>query len=218
MYKYPTNLANLINAGSQLLTPHGQSRDHLYPKLIPSIHSDNGHKISLVAYKFNEHIHYSEVNNQSAMKWVLLAVVASSLIVLSAQQIMCPESGITRHADPSSCTQFHLCYNGVFLEMSCANGLFFSESEQVCLPPREANCTAPQTVCPTELEPGQFVFLSNGRTCDTFFWCANMGDSVGINVGTCAPGLLFNRATLMCDPNAQCQVSQWCAKSLVSLN
>lgn len=171
-------------------------------------------KISPTAYKFTApylNIHYSKVNHQSAMKWVLLAIVAFSLCALSgsAQQITCPESGITRHADPSSCSQFHLCYNGVFLEMSCANGLFFSESEKICLPPRDANCTVPQTVCPTELQPGQFVLLSNGRTCDTFFWCADMGGSVRTNVGSCAPGSLFDRATLLCDPNAQCQVRQW---------
>lgn len=129
------------------------------------------------------------------MKVLFSSVLLVLLLVNCSMAGTCSDTGITRYPHPLSCSHFNLCYSGVLHEMTCPNGLFYSDFEQQCVSPLEANCNVEQRVCPLTSNPGEMLLLSNGNNCNVFFQCAH-GEPVP---GSCPTGLVFNRDLGACD-------------------
>lgn len=141
------------------------------------------------------------------MKLLFIALV-TALVGLSAANrastdiYPCPHSGTTRLAHLSTCSQFVQCVNGVAVEESCADGLFFDEESQKCTTAALANCNVEQTPCPKWTDPENLVFLTNGNSCNQYFMCYD-GEPLALE---CASGLNFNSRTSQCD-QVGCSVS-----------
>lgn len=143
------------------------------------------------------------------MKLFLTVALAAALVGLTtANRILtdvypCPHSGTTRLAHASSCSQFVQCVNGVAVEESCADGLFFGAERQQCTTPQLANCSVERKPCPAWTDPTDLVYLTNGRDCNNYFMCFD-GEPTSMQ---CASGLTFNANTNQCDAKV-CSVSR----------
>lgn len=111
----------------------------------------------------------------------------------------CPRN--TQFADvfvPNECQQFVRCFNNVPEQMTCAHGLAFDRSYQMCN--LEGDVACPFTVqCPRS---NLLTFIRHRDDCSRFYTCIGGGAQAGY----CPDELFFNERTEMCDfpENADC--------------
>ena len=76
-------------------------------------------------------------------KMILLLAVSMAVTLFSSAE-PCPKEDPPGHtvliADPSDCTAFFVCVNGVPIKMHCPDGLHFSDKLKVCEWPKNAEC------------------------------------------------------------------------------
>lgn len=119
----------------------------------------------------------------------------------------CPLFGETRLPHSWSCSRYIQCINLVAVEEQCADGLHYNADTQQCMEPAQARCTVEDNPCPKWSDPEDMVYLSNPRSCDSYFLCF-MGEAKPL---ACADGFVFNATTNQCD-RSQCSVSVASAK------
>ncbi len=75
---------------------------------------------------------------------MILLLAVSMAVTLFSSAEPCPKEDPPGHtvliADPSDCTAFFVCVNGVPIKMHCPDGLHFSDELDVCEWPRDAKC------------------------------------------------------------------------------
>lgn len=73
-----------------------------------------------------------------------LLVVPMAVALLSSTVEPCPDEDDPLHtvliADPSDCTAFFVCFNGIPIRHLCPAGLHFNDRLDVCEWPKDAKC------------------------------------------------------------------------------
>lgn len=125
----------------------------------------------------------------------------------------CPRlNGFYSHPDPSNCTVFYSCTNGVSTEYPCSPGLWFNEYTGACDWPKNTdreNCAREngngQFQCPgplsaseaeTNVQPDPHPQYPDDADCGNFFICLNR---ISLRPQQCEIGLVYNSQTKKCD-------------------
>lgn len=104
---------------------------------------------------------------------------------------------------PNECQQFVRCFNDVPQQMTCANGLSFDRSFQMCNLNAEVSC--PFSVqCPNS---NLLSFIRHRDDCARFYTCIGGG----AHAGFCPEPLFFNLKTGMCDFPENTECPYWSA-------
>ena len=119
---------------------------------------------------------------------------------------------------PVSCSEYYQCIDGVAYLLSCPRGLHFSDLNQTCDSPANANCplvspTPPGTTSPTPTTPGptvscrnveNFRFIASPTSCSLYYQCI---EDVPFLV-SCPRGLYFSEQIQTCDysSNVNCDI------------
>lgn len=82
--------------------------------------------------------------------------------------VNCPENGVTKTANPFSCTRYYMCYDGVAVTRTCSPGLYFSRSQLRCVRRADSDCLLNNESCPIENDPRNVVFLPDQDDCQRF--------------------------------------------------
>lgn len=80
----------------------------------------------------------------------------------------CPPQGVSKAANPFSCTRYFMCYDGVAVTRTCSPGLFFSRSQLRCVRRDDSDCILNDESCPLENDPNNVVFLPDQDDCQRF--------------------------------------------------
>lgn len=110
---------------------------------------------------------------------------------------------------PDSCSEYYQCIDGVPYLLSCPRGLHFSDANQSCDLPSNANCplvspTPPGTSSPTPTTPGptvscinvdNFRFIASPTSCSLYYQCI---EDVPFLL-SCPRGLFFSEIIQTCD-------------------
>jgi hypothetical protein len=85
--------------------------------------------------------------------------------------IECPSTGVSKHPNPTSCTRFFMCFDGVAIERQCSPGLYFSRAQLRCVRRDDSDCSLDNNACPLENDPNNVVFLPDQENCQKYFIC-----------------------------------------------
>jgi len=127
---------------------------------------------------------------------LLLTVTILSSNVICEVAETCTEGDLHPHED--NCELFHLCFEGVFREHSCPNGLHFNAMQKLCDWPQHANCAVKVDTC----VDGDL--LPHEESCELFYRCSEGS----LNELSCPNGLHFSATNRICDwpQHANCAV------------
>ncbi|CAB3262124.1 unnamed protein product [Arctia plantaginis] len=80
--------------------------------------------------------------------------------------IKCEDSSQTYRPDPDDCTKYYMCFYGTLYIKSCPEGLEFSKSQLMCLPPSQAKCNS---IC----KANGIYFAANPTDNTKYYICFN---------------------------------------------
>jgi len=120
-----------------------------------------------------------------------------------SDQFECPPDGIHFFPHEKYCHKFIMCYAGVPILSSCAEGLYFDRELLKCNFPEYAECI--HEVCPPTNDPTNITFIGSRVDCEKYFICYS-GRPFEVR---CAPGVHWNAADEQCDfpENANCTIA-----------
>ena len=125
---------------------------------------------------------------KQVLLFTLLALISSSLIAQTSASI-CPRraNGLIPNPDPTLCTTFYQCANGVATLQTCPWPLVFHADVKGCARPLTGECISPNPICPTD------GAHADPNDCSKYFLC-----SWGMaTIMSCPSGTVFN-------PNGYC--------------
>lgn len=93
---------------------------------------------------------------------------ATTTVSTPLPPLECPESGVSKLANPTSCTRHFMCFDGSLVERSCSPGLYFSRSRLQCVRRELSDCVLNNDSCPTVNDPDNIVFLADQEDCQRF--------------------------------------------------
>lgn len=99
------------------------------------------------------------------------------------------EDGV-KFQDPSNCTQWYDCVDGVASQSNaCVNGTFFDKHNQTCVSKDQATCH--QDPCANRPDS---IFIADPTSCTSYLYCSN-----GVSVrGICSKNLNFDAENQIC--------------------
>lgn len=118
---------------------------------------------------------------------------------LPPANITCPARGIFQLPHPYLCDRFFHCVDGQQTETACGAGEHFSTIDEACVPKEYAFCVHDPVFCPPIEKFNQITFVSNTRTCRSYFICSQPF----ILYRECAPGTRYHEDSRWCDVPAK---------------
>ncbi|XP_052888684.1 peritrophin-44-like [Anopheles moucheti] len=120
------------------------------------------------------------------MSTVCILLLMSLLGACAAQTLPVCDSTVTSfHADPTNCTRYYSCYQGVATLLSCPDQKYFDSNRTLCDIPANVACTIGPCTGNTKLKA-----IAIPDVCTSYTMC--VGDKA-YNI-TCADGTLFDAA------------------------
>lgn len=85
------------------------------------------------------------------------------------ESVLCPEVSheIVFKADPDSCLNYYLCFNGVAMPMKCADNLHFNSEKQKCDFKENVRCRLGIPTCEIYMNE----FFPHESSCNLFYYC-----------------------------------------------